>query len=272
MIAIDAQFTPELAKKSVEYLRRFTDKPISWLVITHPNPDKFNGASVFKAMGAKVIASRATARAIPEVHAYKEYFFVHMAKMFEKGRYPQPVSVDQTFEGQLDLALKGGEKLLLKELSLPGVSGTQTVAYAMSARALFVGDLIHHKAHAWLEGGIVNGHPRPSVLEWISDLEELTTLFPASATVYGGRGLNADLHTAVREQIRYLRLSVELIDRELRKLGPKAKEFLGPKAGLLYQALAEQFRAQFPDYQLPYMIEYGAYGLVQHRLGLMKMK
>ena len=81
VIAFDAQFTPELARKSIEYLRKFTSKPISYLVITHPNPDKFNGASVFQNEGAKVVASRATKLAIPEVHAYKKYFFVKNSKI-----------------------------------------------------------------------------------------------------------------------------------------------------------------------------------------------
>ncbi len=48
VIAFDAQFTPALAKQSIEHLRKYTNKPIAWLVITHPNPDKFNGVSVFK--------------------------------------------------------------------------------------------------------------------------------------------------------------------------------------------------------------------------------
>ncbi len=71
VIAFDSQFTPELAKQSIEHLRKFTNKPITWLVITHPNPDKFNGASVFKAEGARILSSQATANSIPGVHAYK---------------------------------------------------------------------------------------------------------------------------------------------------------------------------------------------------------
>src|SRR5688572_4643558 len=56
VVAIDAQFTPELARKSLEFLRTKTSSPVTHLVITHPNPDKFNGASVFKDEGAEIIA------------------------------------------------------------------------------------------------------------------------------------------------------------------------------------------------------------------------
>lgn len=58
VIAFDAQFTSENARMAIDHLRKFTKKPISWLVITHPNPDKFNGARVFGEQGAKIIPPR----------------------------------------------------------------------------------------------------------------------------------------------------------------------------------------------------------------------
>lgn len=266
VIAFDSQFTPVLAEQSIKKLREFTNKPISWLVIMHPNPDKFNGASVFKAEGAKIISSTATAAAIPGVHAYKEYFFVEMAKMFKKGGYPKLATVDETFDGETSLVLRGGERIQLKELSSPGVSSTQTVAYIGSANALIVGDLVHHKAHAWLEGGIVNGKAVPTIDGWMADLEEMAKLYPNDTMVYGGRGLSTDLKTAVDAQIRYLRKAVIIVKADLRERGPKAADFNGPKSGELYKQLADKFQAVFPDYSIPYMIEYGAYGLVQQQM------
>lgn len=270
VIAFDSQFTPELAKQSIEYLRKFTNKPITWLVITHPNPDKFNGASVFKAEGARILSSQATANSIPGVHAYKEYYFVEMAKMFKKGEYPQPIAVDQTFVGQMDLVLRGGERIQLRELSQPGVSATQTVAHIASINSLVVGDLVHHKAHAWLEGGIVNGKPTPTIEGWIADLKELASLYAQDTLVYGGRGTTANLRLSVTEQIKYLQNARSLVRKELKSLGAKAQEFSGPNAGELYKALTKKFQSQFPNYDLAYMIEYGSYGLVQAELQSLK--
>ena len=76
VVAFDAQFTEKHARQAIEHLRKFTKKPISWLIITHPNPDKFNGAKVFQAEGAKVIASDLTKKNMPPVHAYKKYYFM----------------------------------------------------------------------------------------------------------------------------------------------------------------------------------------------------
>ena len=90
--------SPELAEAAIASLREQTDNPITYLVITHPNPDKFNGAPAFQAEGAEVIASEATAAAIPGVHAYKKAGFVGMG-MFTEETYPQQAAVDETFTG-----------------------------------------------------------------------------------------------------------------------------------------------------------------------------
>ena len=99
----------------------------------------------------------ATAAAIPGVHAYKSYYFTQIAKTFTAETYPKAPTIDETFKGAHTLELRGGLVVQLKTLQHAGVASTQTVAYVPAARALFVGDLVHHKAHAWLEGGIVEG-------------------------------------------------------------------------------------------------------------------
>ena len=59
VVVFGAQFTPGLAKQVVAHIQARTASPIRYLVLTHPNPDKFNGARVFQALGAKVVASEA---------------------------------------------------------------------------------------------------------------------------------------------------------------------------------------------------------------------
>jgi glyoxylase-like metal-dependent hydrolase (beta-lactamase superfamily II) len=157
VIAFDAQFTTGYAEQAIAFLKSKTLHPITHLIITHPNPDKFNGAPAFQKIGAKVIASKATLEAMTGVHDYKKYYFVQIAKSFTDATYPALARVDQTFAGKLELKLEGG-LIHLRELSQPGISSTQTVAYLPKQQALIVGDLVHQKAHAWLEGGIVGGN------------------------------------------------------------------------------------------------------------------
>jgi glyoxylase-like metal-dependent hydrolase (beta-lactamase superfamily II) len=266
VVAFDAQFTAELAQKSLDFLKTKTNSPVSHLVVTHPNPDKFNGISVFKRAGAIVISSKATAEAMPGVHAYKKYYFVHIAKMFKDDTYPKLDSIDQTFDQSLDLELKSGEHIQLSELSGPGVSSNQTVAYIPSNNALVVGDLVHDQVHAWLEGGIVNGKPTPTIASWIKDLNEVNEKFQnVNPVIYGGRGNARVLSQSIPAQISYLTKADEIVGRYVLALGERKVELTNDKSGVHFAALQKEFEASFPTYGLSYMIQYGVYGLAQSK-------
>lgn len=259
VVVFDAQFTDALAEKLIAEICSKTRFPIRFVVVTHPNPDKFNGVTAFQKIGAKAIASEATARAVPGVHAYKKYFFVNLAKMFTEQTYPKQASIDQTFTGEYVLPLEGKTRVELRELKHPGVSSTQTVALIPSAHALIVGDLVHDKAHAWLEGGIVDGKPSPDIDAWLAALEELRTF--KGFTVHGGRGQTAPVEDAVKREQAYLRGMRELVTKYVSDLGAKKAELSGPNAGAHHKAIAGLAAKKFPDYQLAYLVEYGVYGL-----------
>ncbi|MEZ4299943.1 MAG: MBL fold metallo-hydrolase [Polyangiaceae bacterium] len=266
VVVFDAQFTPDLAKKLAAEIQAKTSSPITYVVVTHPNPDKFNGASEFQKMGAKVVASKATAAAMPGVHAYKKYYFVHIAKMFTEESYPAEVKVDVTFEGDYELPLAAG-KVELHELGGAGVSSTQTVAWVPAQKALFVGDLVHHGAHAWLEGGIVEGKATPDLGAWKKTLGEL--LDYEGATVFGGRGESAKVEVAVEEQIGYLTGMEKLVGEYVAGLGASAKEELsGEAASGHHKKMAELAASKYPERALPYLVEYGVYGLANQIAGL----
>lgn len=270
VVVFDTQFTSEIATKAIEYIKSKTQNPITYVVITHPNPDKFNAISTYTKEGAKIIASSATVSAMQGVHAYKKYYFVNIAKMFTDENYPAMNGVDIVFDKSYDLELKNGEKISLKELGNPGVSSNQTVAYIPNAKALIVGDLVHYKAHAWLEGGIVNGKPTPTIEGWIKDLEEIDSTYTDRDTiVYGGRGESVKIQEAVSEEIKYLNKANSIVDEYINSLGANSKaELTGAKAQDHYNNIQAKFVEAFPDYKLPYMIGYSVYGLVNSKLGV----
>lgn len=259
VVVFDAQFTEAEAQKALAAIRAKTGNPIRYVVVTHPNPDKFNGAAVFQREGAKVVASEATAAAIPAVHAYKKYFWVNVVKAFTEETYPAQAKVDVTFRGTYALPLEGGAKVELAELKHAGVTTTQTVAYVPGRKALIVGDLVHHQAHAWLEGGLRDGKPAPDVGAWKAALDELTA-WP-EATVYGGRGGAAPVTEAVSAQKRYLDGMVTLVSGYVAELGSRKSELCGDAAAPHHAELQKRAAAAFPEYALPYMVGYGVYGL-----------
>ena len=260
VVVFDAQFTPELGREVVAAIQAETSSPIRYVVISHPNPDKFNGVEAFREVGAEVVASEATAAAIPGVHAYKKGYFVNVAQTFTEETYPAEATVDITFSGRFALPLEGGAVIELVELQHAGVSSTQTVARVPAADALVVGDLIHHEAHAWLEGGIVDGAPRPDLASWQAALDELLA-FP-EGTALGGRGERAALEDAVAAQHAYLTGMETLIGDYIESLGDRRDELFTAQAGEHYAHITDLAAAAYPDHALPYLIEYGVYGLV----------
>lgn len=253
VIVFDAQFTPALAESLLADIRASTDAPIAAVVVTHPNPDKFLGAPVFQAEGAALIASAATAAALPEVWAYKKAYFVG-AGMFTEDSFPALPEVDQTFTGEL--TLDQGE-IRLVELAHGGVTTTQTVG--LVGEDLVVGDLVAGRAHAWLEGGIVDGAPAPDLAAWASALDELSAL--GAGDVYPGRGEVLPVDDAVAEQQAYLADMDAIVADYVADLEDPMGDLTGAEAGAHYAAITEAAEAAFPEYTLSYLVTYGVYGL-----------
>lgn len=261
----DTQFVPALTDAMVAAIRKASDRPITRVVVTHPNPDKFNGLSVLHKLGALSIASKATADAMPGVDAYKRYFWVTIAKAFTEATYPAFEPVKQSFSGQTTIKLASGETITLFELKNPGVSATQTVARIDATGDLIVGDLVHHGAHAWLEGGIVDGKPRPDIEGWIKALDELRGL--GGKTIRAGRGEDAPVETAISSQQLYLRTIDKVVSDYIAGLGAAKAELADPaKAARHHAALEALATARFPERKLGYLIGYGIYGLVNSKL------
>lgn len=259
---VDAQFTPAHAQRLIDEIRQATRSPVTRVIVTHPNPDKFNGLSAFHALGATSIASARTAAAMPSVDAYKRHFWVDVAQAFTPQSYPRLEPVRQTFEQQMTLQLASGETLSLIELPGPGISGNQTVVRIDATGDLVVGDLVHARHHAWLEGAIEQGRAVAHLDSWRADLAALPAL--AQGTLYGGRGQFLPVQQAVREQTDYL-VQVERITRDyLASLGERRRELDEPATRKPHeQALQRLIAGAYPDYAAPDMLGYSLYGLIQ---------
>lgn len=262
---IDSQFTPAHAAALLSDIRRQSQSPITRVVVTHPNPDKFNGLSEFHKHGVLSVASAKTATAMPAVDAYKRYFWVNIAKAFSNETYPRFEPVKTTFSGKQIIKLRSGETITLFELGQPGVSSSQTVVRIDSTGDLIVGDLVHSQHHAWLEGGIVDGKASPTLVGWKADLRELLKL--GHGKVFGGRGVFLPVKDAVAQEIAYLDKADAIVDDYVKGLAGKLGELSDPKQqGRHYQAIQAELAKAFPDYALPDLVGYSVYGLVEQKL------
>ena len=262
---VDAQFTHAHAQAVIDHVKSRTRSPITRVIVTHPNPDKFNGLPVFHAAGAVSIASAATAAAMPDVDAYKRRFWIDVAGAFTEASYPRTEPVKQTFTKRMTIRLASGETLTLTELAQPGISSHQTVVRIDKTGDLVVGDLVHSNHHAWLEGGIVGGKPVPTLAGWKAGLRQLPQL--GSGKVYGGRGDALPVRDAVAQQIAYLEQVEALVDRYLDGLGERVQDVADPaRRQVHHAAIQSAVAAAFPTFAGPDMVGYSVYGLLQQKI------
>lgn len=259
VVVFDAQFTPALAQALLDEITAQTQSPVTTVVLTHPNPDKFNGASVFQAAGAELVASEDTLAAMGEVHAYKQAYFVG-AGMFAEGEYPALPEVDRTFTDTL--TLDTAAPIVLEVLEHSGVTLTQTVA-RVGDEALVVGDLAAGGAHLWLEGAIVDGMPAPDLESWALALDEVAAL---GGTVYPGRGQPEAAQTLVPAHQDYLEGMDTLVGEYVAALEDPGTALSGPDAGSHYAALTAEAEAAWPELELSYLVTYGVYGLALQKI------
>lgn len=257
VVVFDAQFTPELASALLAEIQAATEHPVRYVVVSSPNPDKFNGAAVFQAAGASLVASEATEAALADVWAYKKAYFVG-AGMFTEDTWPALPSVDLRFQDTLSLELDGGVDIGLVVLDNPAVSTTATVA-VIDGADLIVGDLGFYGAHAWLEGGIVDGAPVPDLAGWQAAFGELPAL--GDGDVYPGRGEVAPVGEGVQDGQAYLGAMETLVADYLAGLDDPMAALTGEEAGAHYAAITAEAEAAWPERDLSYLITYGVYGL-----------
>jgi glyoxylase-like metal-dependent hydrolase (beta-lactamase superfamily II) len=141
VVVIDALASPQQGRLLLQAIRRITQQPIKWLVLTHHHPDHHFGAVVFRRLGAKIIAHpdrRVLASDAGEDALMADWVRVvglDAMRGFEFADRPdRPVTTADS--------LKIGERTLL--ISHPGVahSAGDLMVWLPHERVLFAGDLL----------------------------------------------------------------------------------------------------------------------------------
>lgn len=259
VVLIDTQFIPTITQQFVEYVKIETDTPITKVIVTHPNPDKFNGLSYLHRLGIQSISSRKVAEDMIAVNQYKRNFWINQMGMFTEESYPKFEEVQWQFTGDKAIInLNSGETLSLFKLQNPGIASSQIVVKVDDTGDLIVGDLVHYKAHAWLEGPLVDGQPQPMLQSWIKALDELYEFTNKKALVYGGRGEISSLQVSIKAQQDYLNRAEDIVESYV------AYSDFENKSQNVDDVVA-LFETEFPDYELPYMIKYSVQPLLNQK-------
>ena len=195
----DATATPAMARDLISQIRKVSDKPIKYVLLTHYHAVRVLGASAYAAEGAtEVIASRGTYELIVERGAQDMQSEMERFPRLFRGADSVPGLTWPTMvigdgkpgrQGSLEIDL-GGVKV---QIWHPGAGHTRgdTIAWVESEKVLFSGDLVEYEA------GVYTGDAQ--LEEWPTTLEALRDL--KAEYIVPGRGEamkgNADVNKAL---------------------------------------------------------------------------
>ncbi len=179
IVAIEARATPQAARDWLNQLRKHTDKPVRYLVLTHYHAVRVLGASAFNA--DEIITSETTRKLIEE--RGKEDWdseYGRMPRLFKKPEeIPSLTRPTLTFEDEMRIELGGDRGHLELKFCGRGHTAGDIAVWYPKQKVLFAGDLVEAKA-ALYTGDAFH-------MDWSTGTLDQVKAFQAEALV-GGRG------------------------------------------------------------------------------------
>lgn len=220
---VDARATPLLAQETVAAIRRVTDKPIRYLVLTHYHAVRVLGAA---GIGAEhIVAHRATRDLINE---RGQQDFESEARRFPRlfldiQSIPGLTHPDICYDGMLSLDL-GNREVQLYWLGHGHTAG-DTAVWLPDEGVLFAGDLVEDSAAPYCGDAYIQ--------DWIGTLEAVRTL--GARSVVPGRGpavQGEGVNQAINETQRYLSMLRDTVRDAVRREASVAEAYRAAEAAL----------------------------------------
>lgn len=165
VLVIDTRAHPRGAKELIDKIKKITDKPIRWAVVTQAHGDHYLGNQVFKELGATIVSQTDAARVM---ETYFDKDVARRGAFFKRyGFDPKEIKMtlpDVTFETKLNIHLgsKVAQLIYLGPAQDPGAS----FIYFPHAKALATGG--SYGTRSW-----ANPMFTPSVDGWIGALRKI---------------------------------------------------------------------------------------------------
>ncbi|WP_375567387.1 MBL fold metallo-hydrolase [Oceaniradius stylonematis] len=158
VMVIEAQATPQLARKVIERVRAVTDKPISHLVLTHYHAVRVLGASAYEA--PQVIMSD-TARAMVAERGAEDWAseFERFPRLFDgHGEIPGLTWPTTTFSDRMTVYL-GNRRVDLMKLGRAHTAG-DIVVHVPDENVMFTGDIVEYHSACYCGDGHFKDWPQ----------------------------------------------------------------------------------------------------------------
>lgn len=196
LVCIEARATPAAARKWLAQLRKHTEKPVKYLVLTHYHAVRVLGASAFD---AEVVVTSDTTRQLIEERGQQDWDseFGRMPRLFvEPDEIPGLTRPDVTFDTSARIELGGDRGHLKLDFCGRGHTAGDITVWHPQSKTLFAGDLVEAEA-ALYTGDAFH-------MDWSTGTLDRVKAFGATQLV-GGRGAVARGEDAVNAAIEQTR-------------------------------------------------------------------
>jgi len=196
VLIVDALATPVMAQRLIAEIRKVTDKPIKYVVLSHYHAVRVLGAAGYKPEGLEqIIASQGTYELIVERGAQdmqSEYErFPRLFQAFES--IPGLTWPTLVFKDEMTLFM-GGVEIKVMHLG-PGHTKGDTVVWVPAEKVLFSGDLVECEAACYTGDAQLE--------EWPATLDAIAAL--GAEKLIPGRGPALETPAKVAEGLAYTR-------------------------------------------------------------------
>ena len=228
-MVVDAQATPAMAQTVIERVRKVTDKPIKYVVLTHYHAVRVLGASAYNAHS--VISSLETHRLIEERGQQDwESEYGRFPRLFQDAEsIPGLTWPTHAFSGEMSVWL-GKREVRLMHLGAGHTSG-DIVAHVPDADVMFTGDLVEY--HSACYCGDAYLREWPSTLDAIRDFNP-QALMPGRGDALVGQGTVREALASTRDFVTSLYGAAEMSvarGRTLKESAAATREAMDAKFG-----------------------------------------
>ncbi|GAA3546408.1 MBL fold metallo-hydrolase [Amycolatopsis ultiminotia] len=206
LVCFEALATPVAAREWLAELRKYTDKPVRYLVLSHYHAVRVLGASAFD---AEVIVAHENTRALVAERGKQDWEseFGRMPRL-AKGADSVPGLTwpTLTFSDRLTIDLGGDRGDLVLEYCGRGHTEGDLVAWLPRQKILFAGDLVEAEAALYTGDAFHR--------EWATSTLDRVQAFGAEQLI-GGRGAVSSGQDAVNAAIEQTRHFLDVMIREV---------------------------------------------------------
>ena len=227
LVCIEARATPVTAREWLSELRKHTDKPIKFLVLTHYHAVRVLGASAY---GAQAIISSDVTRQLIDERGLQDWDseFGRMPRLFkEPASIPGLTHPTLTFSERMTIELGGDRGCLELRFCGRGHTAGDIVVWHDKSKTMFAGDLVEAQAALYTGDAFHK--------DWASGTLDAVKRFRAENLV-GGRGAVARgvaaTDAAIEQTRDFLKVMIEQVGAVHRAKGSLREAFAATHAAL----------------------------------------